>query len=508
MEKYGHSLQQFFFCLLVFVTAMFVTKCFGFEGKLYRDTANYVYSGQRVIEGTPPYTGLFDVKGPVSPLICGISLAIGRPFIDDDVLIIRYAFSLIACMSAVFLYVTGYYLFGEIRAGLFSAFTLLGCTGFIVLASSGPDSKVPLVLFEVLWLLCTNRKHWFCGGLFGSLAFFTWQPMLLLPMITIFLSLRQDSERRKQSIFFSVLGFSIPLLTLIGYFAYHHALYDFIEGFFLFHVLYQERGQLLHIDSIGSAIPPIQGALGEICRNVFNSSANSFFNGFTVMSVPIGLGLGTIVLTFIERLRQYASFGAFFRTDPFVSIFLAFPLFIIWSLIDFQGFPDFFIFLPIAALGFARLLCLSLSNFEQNESSKRAKIVFTSIFCIIFLYIVFLSAVMLRKGGLADQRDLANRIIKRFGQDVKIVSLGNPSLLVLLNKKNPDRYVFIENGVDNLIEARFPGGLTGWLQSLEKFAPDIIALGSVVGPHSAQINSWLQTNYRKIRIKGQIFYAK
>ena len=113
-----------------------------------------------------------------------------------------------------------------------------------------------------------------------------------------------------------------------------------------------------------------------------------------------------------------------------------------------------------------------------------------------------------------DQRDLeyqmraAEKIKQRFGEDAKVVSIGAPQLLVLLNKTNPNPYAFVVRGIDCQIAVQTPGGFEGWLRQLETYDPDVIALGQTDGQYATMLLNWLKVRYQKEEIGPWTLYVK
>ncbi len=113
-----------------------------------------------------------------------------------------------------------------------------------------------------------------------------------------------------------------------------------------------------------------------------------------------------------------------------------------------------------------------------------------------------------------DQRDLeyqmraASKIQERFGKDAKVVSIGAPQLLVLLDKTNPNPYAFVVRGIDCQIAVQTPGGFEGWLRQLQAYDPDVIALGQTSGQYAPVLLNWLKTHYQREDIGPWTLYVK
>jgi len=155
--------------LLIDVAAA-VYGLYGFQGLLTVDGAHYLYGGQRFAQGVPPYVGAFDIKGPLGPMLVGLPVAIANRLGWNDLLAVRATWLLLGCLAVLATYWTGTRLFQSPRVGLFAAFTFLGFFGFARYTASGPETKIPMVVFEILCLYFVLGKRWLRASLFGTLA--------------------------------------------------------------------------------------------------------------------------------------------------------------------------------------------------------------------------------------------------------------------------------------------------------------------------------------------------
>ena len=87
LRKRGNleSAGELAFPFLVLGLAVLVYGLYGFDGVLLRDYSIYLYSGQRMAEGIPPYVSIFDHKGPLSPMIAGLGVMLSGLFNWDDI---------------------------------------------------------------------------------------------------------------------------------------------------------------------------------------------------------------------------------------------------------------------------------------------------------------------------------------------------------------------------------------------------------------------------------------
>ena len=265
--------------LLVLALAALVYGLYGFDDVLLRDYSIYVYGGERIVEGTPPYVGFFDHKGPLAPMIAGLGVALSQLFGTYDILTVRLVFYTSACLAVVAVYLLGKNMFRSQAVGFLGAMTFLGFYGYAQPAASGPEPKTPMVLFEVLSLLLTIQKRWFWAGFFGSLAFLVWQPMAAFPFVTFFLAVFRPKEERYRAILGAFGGIATPLVAILMYYYYEGALGELANGVVFFNVLYLVRGGVPDLTSV-------HGAGGSV---IF----------------PYGTMVAAIVVGFVMILRLY-----------------------------------------------------------------------------------------------------------------------------------------------------------------------------------------------------------
>jgi hypothetical protein len=210
------------------------------------------------------------------------------------------------------------------------------------------------------------------------------------------------------------------------------------------------------------------------------------------------------------RVRLYqSSLLDFIRKDHFAALLLSFAAFVIWSLWDFQGYPDLYVLLPYAALGFGWLLYLALQNLPEIKESRTIlqKVCFL-LLCIILLSSAALNYRMRSENGLVEQLQWAQQVEAQYGTDAKLISIGVPQILVLLHRTNPNPYVWINQGVDNKINADTPGGFEGWIEELERYDPDVIVFGRTTGKFIPMLTDWLQSSYRETSVGDWTLFVK
>ncbi len=466
--------------LLILIISAFVFSQYGARGKITRDSGIYLYSGQQMAEGVPPFVSVFDHKGPLTPMLSGIGVYISHWLHTDDILTVRVTFFVLSLFTVAAIYLLAHTLFSSYSLAFLTACTFLNFWGFGIYALSGPQAKTPMVLFEVLALWLTVRRKWFWAGLCGSLTFLTWQPMLIYPLITALLALLQSEGRRLKVKNASavIAGGLVPLLIVSTYFLYKGAFYDFVDGTFLFNITNLER--------------PDTSVFSNI-RNFFRA----VYLGYTTMTIPIALSFLAIFFMFLERIKSYGNnLLKWVSKDSYAILFLSLPIPFLWSALDFQDYPDFYVFLPYTAIGFGWLLYHMVRSIaSRNGISPIVKNSFVGIICIILTGAAAVNYQTTASDELSTQKAWANEVAERFGEEVKIASIGVPEALVLLHKTNPNPYSFIIYGIDNHIDATTEGGFDGWLRNLEQYNPSLIFLGVTHGKRLPKLEACLAENY-------------
>ncbi|UCC38807.1 MAG: hypothetical protein JSV96_13430 [Candidatus Aminicenantes bacterium] len=479
--------------VLVFFISAVVFSQYGFVGTLVRDDANYVYSGQQMAQGIPPYKSIFDYKGPIAPMISGAGATVARLFNTDDILIIRITFLIVSCFVVVGIYFLGTILFESSRTGFLSALAFIGFYGFGRHAASGPRAKTPMVLFEVLSLLLTAKKKWFWAGICGSLAFLTWQPTVIYLVVTIFLAFTQSEQVRvrARSVLLAVSGALIPIIAVSIYFLLNGAFLDFIDGTVLFNIKNLEHGPFSLLGNLGEPISAV-------------------YKAYTIMTIPIILGFFMLFVIYMWRIKLHGKkIIPLVSKDHFAAFLLTFPFPVLWSVLYFQSYPDFYVLLPYAAIGFGWLLYLAIDALNGiEEIGAGLKKAFYLVLCI---GLIGGAAIVYRRAsenGLVEQRQWAHQIKHKFEPDLRLVSIGAPEVLVLLHQTNPNPYVYIVNGIDKRIDEKTQEGFNGWLEELERYDPSVIAFGQTRGRFKPKLLKWLETHFQETKIGDWTLFIK
>jgi hypothetical protein len=292
---------------------------------------------------------------------------------------------------------------------------------------------------------------------------------------------RSGRAGRRRAVARVVLGAALPVLAVVGYYAAHGMLFELVDGVALFNLTLMENEATLYAN-----VRALQQAM-----LLFYKPAG----------LVIAVGLFALVPLALWRWRR---FGAALARDPFFCVLASFPLPVLWSLLDFQGGPDFFVFLPYAALGFAWLVGVGLEralDLAELDVIGRAAVGALAVLAVWSSGWILMDA--LGPARLGDQR----RALAAFEQrhpDARIASVGAPQAMVLLERTNPTRYGFVMRGIANHVEAHHPGGYEGWLAALARDADVLLTTRSAaheMGPREQRWQAWLEQHYA---LEGQV----
>ncbi len=463
--------------LVVFLAAVGVFGLYGDQGELYHDHGIVLFAGQQFADGVPPYVGIFDHKGPGGAALAGCGVWLGRALGSGDVAGARLLFLLLAAGAVAAVFLLTAEVFRDSWPGLLAAAVFLTYHGFGQVASSGPEPKTPMVLFQVLALWLTARRRWFAAGLAGSAAALVWQPMAILVAATGFLAWKAGGSGRARALGAAALGGALPVVATVLYYAVHGALFELADGLLLFNLSGLENEATL-------------------VQNVKSLVATSAF-AFKAAGVTIPLGVAAMLLLSARCLRER---NARWAAEPSAVVLLTFPAPVLWSSLDFQGFPDFFCFLPYTALGFGWLLWCALERASVGALG-RALVVLVLAGTGAVGYRVFAS------DHLEEQRAATEALAERYGADARLVSVGAPQAMALLGQRGPTRYLYMMRGIYNHVERRVEGGFAGWLEDLSEYDPDAVVTSdsarSEMGPHAEHFDAWLEAGF----VRGPDYYG-
>src|SRR5689334_15742414 len=325
------------FCLFA---AAFLFALFGIHGHLSRDESIYMYGGQQILRGVPPYVSIFDPKTPGAHFLAAAGIAIAKLYGGDQVLAARVLFFVSACLTAVAMYLLGRRIWGSWIAGVVAALVFCCFSGYAADALDGPGAKTPGLLFSVLamWLLAGRR--WLWAGFCGALAFLIWQPFGIYALLAVVLPLFQAGPRRRvRQAAAGLVGVVVPIAVSVAYFAIKGALSEFISDGFLFAI----NGVQQKTQSVSDRF--------QLIRKVISTS-------YGLSGVLLQIGMAVVLVAGIGVVARSGPSGRRWGSPLFAVLLTSMVFEIAYALTDFQGYQDVFPFLPYGALGIAGVVPL------------------------------------------------------------------------------------------------------------------------------------------------------
>ena len=481
--------KNLFITIGLLFLAVLVYAQFGFNGKLARDDAIWLYGGQQMAQGIPPYVSIFDFKSPFGPMLAAAAAWLAYQTGGDDVLYVRLLFFLLSCLTVVSLYYLMSALFQRRDTAILAAVVFLCFWGFCRHAGSGPQVKTAMVLLQILALYYTSQGKWFLAGLSGSLAAWTWQPAVIFPLSTLILAFFQLNRGR--AILRTLVGGALPCLVIIGYFMAKGSFSALLQGAVLFNL------QQLH-----RSVPLLQQV---------KAMAQTLTAAFPIWIFPMMAGLFVIAIFYFWRYRRcHNSWRELMQNDPFAGLLLTFPFPFIWSSRDFQGYDDFFIFLPYAAVGIAASLSFILTKFEMRwllfKRYRRLTLALISLL-LVGQAVWFYRQKNHEIGSyLLQQKEWTRQIEKEYLHQGELVSIGTPELMVLSHRRNRHRFLYIVEGIDDLINQETAGGFEGWLKQIADIDPAVIGFKFAPGRFMGRLQDWLRAHYHETRVGDWTLY--
>ncbi|MGC4109507.1 MAG: DolP-mannose mannosyltransferase [Nocardioides sp.] len=443
--------------LVVGLVALVVYALHGYHGVLDRDPAMFLYGGEHVAHGVPPYVAIFNSVGPLADAVPGLAIWLGHFVGVGPVLSARLLFTVLSALCCVLVSVLARDTLGSRAAGLVAPAVFLTFENFLQLATDGPREKTTMVLFLLGCLILLGRRQWLVAGACAALATLTWQPALAAALgALVAATLLEPRGGRRGSLLRFVAGGVVPSLAAVVYFWAAGAFSRAWDGFVVMNVRYTEQPSALsdpHVlwtmlwDNYHLTIVlAIVGLLAVLVLGV-RAVPHARRSIVTPLGTPVA-----------RRLVVVASGCAAAA---------------IWTVRAINGAPDLFVLLPFAAVGAAGVVMLVLVRLPG-----RTALVATAAVVCLGVVVAGTEAVSTRDDGLlAQRRDIA-AVLGSLPGDPSVVTLNAPQVLALTDRQSPTPYQYFSGSAVRYLEATYPGGMRGFLTSLEALHPEVVAVGT------------------------------
>lgn len=438
---------------------------FSIDGNLSRDESIYAYGGQQLVHGVAPYASIFDPKGPGATFLAGLAAWLGHLVGHDELKLIRLAFFACAVLTVVAVYLLALQLWGSISGALVAAAVFSAYKGFAEDALAGPDAKTPGILCAVLAMWLAARRQWAWAALLGSLATLVWQPLGFYPLAALLGALVCTTSGRIRAFGLAFAAAAGPWIVVSIYFAAEGAFGEFIDAAFRFPASGLQQGH----ETVWQRIKHI----ASVVHHGYGRSGMVLFWGGLVLLLLIMLGTAAV---------QRAGWGASLRAPLVLVVLFTLLGEAAFASSNFQGNPDLFPLLPYAALGFGGTVALA-TRAGARAPARVAALRFAApavASCAALALVVWTAQWYTNapenERGLRVERAMGCVVKKLVVPGTPLYSLGSPVPLVMTGRANPDRYIYLESGVDQWKVRHTKGGFDAWMAQIRDSHASVVVL--------------------------------
>lgn len=423
----------------------------GFGAPVGRDPGVYIYAGERVADGVAPYLGIMNRAGPLAHFVPGIAVWFGDLVGADPVRAVRFLFMLLSVASIGATYFVAKQLWKSRAAGTVAALALLSFHGFAFHATSGPREKTFMVLCILVVLLAIRKQAWLVGGFATALATLTWQPSfaagLFGLLVAIAFGVPGFGAKVKAAIRVAIGG-AIPTAVVVGAYAAIGHLQEFLDGFVLINARYTKQpGPFEHLAAVKDHLVAGYGVTLWVIAA-----------GFIAHAVA-----GAIALIGSDRTKadQAAILGS---TGVMVGA-------LGWSAFDFQSWPDLFVALPSAAVGFGWLI----GSWEPRLATQAKAVALAASITLVAISANY-SISHAGNTGLARQEAITDAVFSNLPADATVVSFNAPHWLSVADVPSQTKIQMFGAGFPDYYNANLHNGLEGYALRVKRMHPDLLVI--------------------------------
>jgi hypothetical protein len=425
--------------LLVAAVALVVYALHGTHGYLQRDLGVFVYGGEHVARGIPPYTGIFNSVGPLADAVPGLAIRLGASVGLAPVPAARLFFLLLSVGCVVLVFVLARDTLRSRGAGLVAAAVFLTFTRFLELASDGPREKTTMVLALLGCLALLGRRRFLAAGVCTALATLAWQPVLLPAVaaaVPAVAHLRRGARGGAAAAF--VAGGAVPSALAVAWFALTGTLPTAFGGFLLINLLdTRQPSPLLHPSP------------------AFDTLHHAY--GGSLLLVPVGIAALVLLAVRDRRVWSVAAGGVAATA---------------WSAAVLNGGPDLFVVLPFAAVGVAGLVLRGAALL--NPHLRDGVLVAVAGTAVV---VAGHEAVVTRSDLLVPEQADVSTVLGTQPAGTTVLSIDTPEVLALAGRDNPTPYQLFSRTMQRYLDHTLPGGMQGYAQRVAALQPTFVTVG-------------------------------
>jgi len=458
------------------------------------DDAIWDYVSQSIVRGQVPYRDVIEIKTPASAYLSAAAILIGRTVGSPDIVSIRVLYILLVGILCTVMLLTARAYFESTSAGLIAVLILLSWEGLAVMMVAGTRPKVPMTIFGLMTLLLIAKDRPFWAGFCSMLSCLCWQPGLLFTAMAVLVLSRYLTRWRDLRAIRVLAGATLPLGVTLIYFFLAGALGDMWRWTVTYN--YSVYMPETH-----------EGAALSVSR--FWSLIDQVTSGHTLL---IKLGIAGLLMFGVECIWvSLKDRGSATSSELFKHALVVLPLaYFAFKLISYPGADDLILFLPFLAL-FAGYLFTVASRLIGEVGAVRRTLSLAHVVrwirlapVPVLIVICFVRGVHYRgdEGStLQDQQREVKAVAQVLNPDDKIYVHGTLEILVLLNKPNMNRYIFLDRGKDTYIAQLTPGGFNTILEEMKNQHPKVVAISRVQNvAHRDDLLAWAAEEYERLPV--------
>jgi hypothetical protein len=465
MPSTGRAPARYVDPVAVGLVALVVYTLHGFDGDLGRDQGTFVYGGQQLADGVPPYAGILNSTGPVVDVVTGIGIRLGSVVGLDSVFAARVTYLAASAVAVGALSVLAREALRSRAAGLVVPAVFLTFAGFLTLATDGPREKTLMVLFIELALLALLRRRWVVAGVVTALATLTWQPVLLTALAAAAVAILTTPGRRPRAAAAFLAGGVAPSALVAALFWVSGHLQVAWWGFVVVNVRYTSQPTIL--DS------------WRVLTTGYRYSLVIIVAGWLLTLVLGGRALQRWRATRNDGDRHLLVVGAGALVAGASTCYAL------------NGPPDLFVVLPFAALGAGGALALAVRTLPVSAVRR-----VTAVVVVLAVAAASAEAVMTRDTGLTAERRQVTGMEAALPAGAIVLSINAPQVLAIMERRNPYPWQLSTSAMAPFLDDHLDGGLSGFARRIAHLRPALIA----VGHHS--VDDWLrpvlQRSYQRV----------
>jgi hypothetical protein len=440
--------------LLVGVVALVIYALHGYQGIVDRDLGVFLYGGEHVARGVPPYVAIFNSVGPLADAVPGLAIWLGHFVGVDPLLSARLLFTLLSAICCSLLCVLARDTFGSRAAGFVAPAVFLTFERFLELASDGPREKTTMLVFLLAALILVGRRHWLAAGVCAALATLAWQPAILVALAAVVASVLVDRRDRRRTVAGFLAGGAIPSVAAVLFFLIAGALQPAVQGFVVINVRYTNQPSAI--------TSPI--TTWHILWTAYHLTLLVALAGLLAMIV-----LAVRAVPFVRRSAPTNTLVA----QRLVVMGTGAAVATAWTIAVVNGGPDLFVVLPFAALGVTGTVLLLASRVPRRLG------VWVAVVAVVAgVTVAGVESVRTRSYDLVQQRADIRAVLATQPADATILSVDAPQVLALAGRDNPTRYQLFSSAMESYLDHTRPGGVRSYAAHVRRLRPTFIVIGT------------------------------